>query len=105
MEKVWSARRPITKKQVRSLLGLTDYYRNYTPNYATIAAPLTDLMKRCAPNQVISGDPQEIDFATLKQHLTSYPVLKLPDLTNRVVLQTETSDVGVGAVLMQEHEN
>ena len=34
--------RPGTKKQVRKFLGLTGYYRRFIPNYATIAAPLSE---------------------------------------------------------------
>ena len=43
---------PETKKQVRAFLGLTGYYRKFIPNYATVAAPLTDLTRKSAPNNV-----------------------------------------------------
>ena len=105
VEKVRQAERPTSKKQVRSFLGLTGFYRNYIPNYSTIAAPLTDLTKKGSPNRVVWGDPQERAFVTLKQHLTSYPVLKLPDMSKPYILRTDASDIGVGAVLMQEHDN
>ena len=36
---------PKTKKDVRSFLGLTGYYRKFMPQYATIATPLTDLTR------------------------------------------------------------
>ena len=32
-----------TKKQVRAFLGVTGYYRRFIPDYATIAAPVSDL--------------------------------------------------------------
>ena len=38
-----SFHRPITKKDVRSFLGLAGYYRRYIPNFSAIAAPLSDL--------------------------------------------------------------
>ena len=37
---------PKTKKDVKSFLGLTGYYRKFVPNYAEISAPLTDLKKK-----------------------------------------------------------
>ena len=35
--------RPVTKRQVRSFLGLNSYYRRFINHYSTLAAPLTDL--------------------------------------------------------------
>ena len=40
---------PKTKKDVRSFLGLTGYYRKFMPQYATIATPLTDLTQKTGP--------------------------------------------------------
>ncbi|GBM25152.1 Retrovirus-related Pol polyprotein from transposon 17.6 [Araneus ventricosus] len=37
--------RPSTKKELRSFLGLANYYRDYIPNFSEIVLPLTDLTK------------------------------------------------------------
>ena len=43
---------PQTKTDVCSFLGIAGYYRHFVPNYSDIAAPLTDLTKKNAPNKV-----------------------------------------------------
>ena len=92
---------PATKKDVRSFLGLTGYYRKFIPGYSTIALPLTDLTKKSAPTNVSWTDACETSFVELKRRLTSTPVLKSPDLSQPFVLQTDASERGVGAVLSQ----
>ena len=44
-------------------------------------------------------------FDTLKARLTSDLVVKLPDLTKPFLLRTDASNTGLGAVLLQEHNN
>ena len=104
VKKIENAARPKTKKEVRAFNGLTGYYREFIPNYAAKAAPLTDLTKKGQPNKVPWEQAQEKAYATLKQDLMSEPILHLPDCTKSFVLRTDASDVGLGAVLMQEHE-
>ena len=93
--------RPVTKKKVRSFLGLTGYYRKFIPGYSTIALPLTDLTKKTARTDVEWTDACETAFNELKRRLMNSPVLKSPDLSLPFILQTDASDRGVGAVLSQ----
>nr|XP_034325279.1 uncharacterized protein LOC105323550 isoform X4 [Crassostrea gigas] len=95
---------PTTKKQVRSFLGLVGFYRRFIPNFSAIAAPLTDLTRKGQPNKCIWGQQQENAFTSLKYALMVTPVLKLPDISKPFILQTDASDAGVGAVLLQEED-
>ncbi|XP_071115973.1 uncharacterized protein [Haliotis cracherodii] len=104
VEKILNVERPQTKKQVRALLGLTGYYRKFIPNYAAIAVPLTDLTKKGKSNKVVWTESQELAFTTLKTHMSSFPILKLPDLEKTFLVRSDASDVGIGAVLLQEQE-
>ena len=92
---------PRTKKQVRAFLGLTGYYRKFIPAYADLAATLTDLTGKNAPNQIRWTDLCEKAFLLLQDTLRSHPILKSPDFDREYILQTDASDRGVGAVLSQ----
>ena len=104
VEQVASAPPPNTKKQLRSFLGLSGYYRRFIRDYARVAAPLTDALKGGNSAPLRWGLEQEAAFAELKQHLCAKPILRLPDMDRPFVLRTDASDAGLGAVLLQEHD-
>ena len=64
--KIRSAPRPTTKKQVRSFMGLAGYYRDFIPNFAAIAAPLSDLTRKGQPSKVGWSDAHEKAYQTIK---------------------------------------
>jgi len=104
IETVQSFGVPRTKKEVRSFLGITGYYRKFIPQYASIASPLTDLIRKSEPNRVEWTPACAAAFDKLKTVLCSAPVLRTPDLEKPFVLQTDASQRGVGAVLSQLDE-
>ena len=92
---------PTNKKEVRTFLGLTRYYRKFIPQYASISAPLSDLVRKNRPNKVVWSPVCEEAFLSLKQLLCTDPVLRSPDFTKEFIVQTDASERGVGAVLSQ----
>ena len=104
IQKVKDAKPPQTKKQVRSFLGLTGYYRKFIPNFANITAPLTELIKKGQPSIVRWEHKQEEAFSTLKTMLTSAPILHIPDFSKPFLVQTDASDLGIGAALLQKQK-
>ena len=102
VEKLRCAPRPETKKQLRSFLGLSGYYRRFVPNYAQIALPLTDLTKKCSPEKIPWDESCELAFNELKDHLSKFPIVLIPDQSRPFVLRTDASGEGLGAALMQD---
>ena len=85
--------------EVRSFLGLTGYYRQYVPNYADIARPLTQLTKKDS-SWSWSSEAQGA-FETLKGLMQQAPILRYPDPSREYILDTDASNGAVGAVLSQ----
>ena len=102
---VEEAPRPVTKCQVRSFLGLVGFYRKFIPNFAQIAAALTDTTRKGQPNKVIWDESKENALRSLKRALVSSPILKLPNFAAQFILQTDASEYGIGSVLLQEEND
>ena len=70
-----------------------------------MAVPLTDLTKKGKPNTLVWESPHERAFKELKERVTISPILRMADLGKPFILRTDASNVGLGAVLLQEHED
>lgn len=106
-EKVKSYPHPVDATGVRRFLGFASYYRQFVPNFASIAAPLHALTKKNTAFQW--ARECEEAFMELKKLLTTTPVLAYPKFGPgcSFILETDTSTciVGLGAVLSQTQEN
>lgn len=74
---------------------MVGFYRKFIPKFSAIAAPLTDFSGKGQPKKVVWRDSQENAFITLKPSLMVTLILKIPNLNETFVLQTDASDVGV----------
>jgi len=97
--------RPETKRQVRGFLGVAGYYSRYIPEFANLAAPITDLTRKVEPRKVKWTQECEVAFTKVKQALCSSPVLTLPDYEKGFIIQVDASERGLGAVLSQKDAN
>ena len=102
---------PTTMRQVKSFIGLCNYFRGYIRDFATLCAPLNRLTRNDSGWK--SGplpDDAERAFQTLKQCLTEHPILQYPTPEGKFHLYVDAAlgDAnnagGLGAVLMQEQE-
>lgn len=91
--------KPKTQKELRSFLGLCNYYRRFVLDYAKIAAPLNTLLKK--DTRWLWSDKCEVAFQTLKQNLVSAPILAYPNMSETFVLTTDASVTALGYILSQ----
>jgi hypothetical protein len=94
----WSS--PTNVKQLRSFLGLARYYRKFVRHFSIILKPLIELLKKQV--YFLWIEQHEQAFVALKSTLIEAPVLALPDFPKNSTLETDASELGVGAVLMQQ---
>ena len=112
---------PTTVGDVRRLVGLLGYYRQYIQNYSWIAKPINDLLvtkvtknmnktdkeNKARLNQTASSthicwtsQHQQILDKLIGQ-LTSPPIMAWPNINDSFILHTDASEMGLGAVLYQ----
>ena len=87
--------------QLRSFLGLTNYFRKFILGYSVLVKPLTDQLKAAQAGIRWSAEAQQA-FENVKTSLCSAPVLRLPDFEKKFELVADACDHGVGALLMQD---
>lgn len=85
---------------MRQFLGLASYFRRFIANFATIVEPITRLTKKNEPWSW--GKAQNEAFTTIKDRLTTRPVLTIFDPSRSTELHTDASAIGVGAVLLED---
>jgi hypothetical protein len=90
---------PKSPRGLRGFLGLAGYYRKFIKDFGVIAAPLTKLLKKEGFKWSTDADSA---FQTLKQALSSAPVLQLPDFECPFIVDCDASGSGFGAVLHQD---
>ena len=90
---------PKTIKEVRSFLGLTNYYSSFIENFAIIARPLHKLTSKT--KKILWNDEAQKAFETLKDKLIKPPILAYPNFTITFRITTDASDTAVGVILSQ----
>jgi len=93
---------PRTARQIRQFLGATGFFRRHVPNYATLAAPLTKLLRK--NEKFVWGKEQQAAFEQLKDRLVTAPILRKPDFNKPFEVHSDASGIAIGSCLMQRNE-
>ena len=90
--------KPKSFTMLRAFLGIMGFYQKFISGYATLASPLTDLLKL----KVFTWNHNaNTTFLQFKNILTTPPLLHLPDFTIPFVVETDASNSAIRAVLSQ----
>lgn len=94
--------RPATKTQLRSFLGFASYIgQRFVPHFSTLSAPLWD--KLTLPSEKVTWcQNSEKAFTDLKEALVNHQNLVWFDPNKKCVIQTDSSNEGLGCVLLQD---
>ena len=99
---------PTSVTDVRSFLGFTNHYRRFIKGYAQIAKPLYKLISgknsKLKKKTVDWRLDCDLAFKELKDLCSNTPVLAYADYTNKFMLHTDASELGLGAILYQEQD-
>lgn len=111
-EKIGAVRQwpvPGSLRELRSFLGFCSYYRKFIDGFSQVAGPLHDVVISCLQESSQSkvqwlhswNSECQLTFENLKDKLTSSPVLGYVNFTLPFLLETNASNLELGAVLYQ----
>jgi hypothetical protein len=102
IEAVTSWPKPKTVTELRSFLGLANFYRRFVQGFSKITAPLNDLLKKDTSLAAWTQVHQDA-FEMIKTALTSAPALVMYDSKAPTEVLCDASGEAIGAVLSQDH--
>ena len=88
---------PTDVSELRSFLGLVQYYQKFLPNLSSMLEPLHELLRQSVPWHW--GQNQREAVKAIKAYLQSEPLLVHYDVTKPIVVSCDASPYGIGAVL------
>ena len=93
--------RPTSKKEVRSFVGLINYYKDMWPRCDHILTPLTHL---CSEKITFKWtDAHESSFNQAKRLVAEDVMLRFPDHSKPFHIYTDASQYQIGATLKQDN--
>ena len=96
--KEWPA--PQDVGQLRSFLGMANYFRRFVEGYSNLVKPLNDYLRKKTVWKWTSDCQKAFDKA--KHVLVTVPALAQPDFSKRFEVIADACGHGVGAVLLQD---
>jgi hypothetical protein len=94
----WKA--PKDVRGIKSFIGMIGYYQRFIEGFSKIARPMIALLAKKVEFKWTRACQES--FETLREKLTTTPILILPDVHKPFSVYYDASYTGLGCVLMQE---
>jgi hypothetical protein len=109
LQKVIDFPKPTTITQMRSFLGLANYFRDHVQHHSQLTHPLhsmiSDLGPKAAKRSILTWTPElAASFKQLQDAIQTCPKLFFMDMEGEhsdIILETDASKFGIGAYLYQ----
>ena len=100
-EEIWKIKAPKNADEVRTFLGLLNYYHRFIPAFADLMHPIQKLLKK----NINFEWTEECDkvFRTAKETLVKYPILYHPDPNTPCIIETDANKTAFIDILLQPH--
>jgi hypothetical protein len=92
---------PTKIRDVQQFLGFANFYRRFIKGYSRVILPLTRLLKK--NYTFVWDDRAEEAFNNIKQAFQGADILRHFDPTLETVIETDSSDFAISAILSQYH--
>ncbi|XP_028177592.1 uncharacterized protein K02A2.6-like [Ostrinia furnacalis] len=92
---------PKNVNELRTFLGMANYYNKFIPNLTAITNPLNELLKK--GTEFIWNSKCQTSFDNIKKEILSERVLTYFNPARPLVLATDASPLGLGAVLSHRY--
>lgn len=93
---------PKSQRELQQFIGLASFFRRFVQGFATLAKPLTDLLRK--NSEFAWGTEQDSAFENIKSRLTQRPLLALYDPKRETQVHTDASKFGIGGILLQRDD-
>ena len=100
MEAIVDMPEPNSKEELATFMGMITYLGKFVQNLSAVSAPLRELTQK-GVSWSREARHQEA-FNELKQRIANAPTLKFYDVRQPVIVSTDASKRGYGAVISQE---
>ena len=99
--------KPMVNTQLRSFLGVANYFKDFVPNHSNVVSPLFKMVDHSAKKQealkwTIEGEKA---FVHIRELIANSPTLYFLNNIAPIYLMTDASDYGIGGYLYQIIDN